>query len=86
MTHKVTKPQKVPPIPQKMLGFRADQMRIWRENGIIVPQDKQFPYLNPIIAVPKGENDVRFVVNAIKLKKILDQRSNWTPEKTICIP
>ena len=55
-----------------MLGYWADQMRIWRENNIVVPKDKQLPYLNPVLAVPKGANDVRFVINAIELNKVLE--------------
>ena len=47
-------------------------MRIWRENNIVVPKDKQLPYLNPVLAVPKGANDVRFVINAIELNKVLE--------------
>ena len=73
LTSKIyTRPQKVPPIPDKMLGYWADQMRIWRENNIVVPKDKQLPYLNPVLAVPKGANDVRFVINAIELNKVLE--------------
>ena len=76
LTSKIyTRPAKIPPIPERMLGFWADQMRIWKMNGVVVPQDKQLPFLNPILAVPKGPHDVRFVMDGSELNKIIQDET-----------
>ena len=71
-TGQYSRPKRLPVIPCQLKKSWNAQLKKWKENGVVVAQEKAVPFLSPFVPVAKKDGTIRWTFDTRNLNRSIE--------------